>query len=147
MAICKIPFVIRGGIITRGRFEGLTDEQWQMIEVLLPKEPIRRGKGCPHAPWRQVCNTNLWVSITGSRWCDIPKNAQWGSRPGVHRWLGRWQEDGTLDKVLRALVETAELAGLLYWERLAANVFFQGVRGEAKRLNMDSRGREQQHTC
>jgi transposase len=113
--------------MARGRFEGLSDAQWQMIEPLLPREPEQRGKGSPHAPWRQVCNTILWVLITGSRWCDVPKGEQWGSRPGAHRWLGRWQQDGTWDQLLQALVETAELAGLLNLERLAADgFFFQG---------------------
>jgi hypothetical protein len=37
----------------------------------------------------------LWVLITGSRWCDVPRGEQWGSRPSAHRWLGRWQDDGT----------------------------------------------------
>jgi transposase len=57
----------------QGRFDGLTDTQWQMIEPFLPKEPAQRGKRYPHAPWRRVCDMILWVLITGSRWCDIPK--------------------------------------------------------------------------
>ena len=119
--------------MARGRFEGLTDAQWQMIEPLLPREPEQRGKGYPHAPWRHVCNTILWVLITGSRWCDVPKGAQWGSRPGAHRWLGRWQEDGTWDQLLQALVEMAELAGLLNLERLAADGFFFQGQGRRRR--------------
>ena len=47
-----------------GRFEGLTDAQWQLLEPLLPKDPEQRGRGSPHAPWRQVCNTILWILIT-----------------------------------------------------------------------------------
>jgi hypothetical protein len=35
-----------------------------------------------------------------------------------------------LDKMLQALVETAELAGLLDWERLAADGFF--FRGQGR---------------
>jgi len=119
--------------MTQGRFEGLTNAQWQMIEPLLPREPAQRGKGCPHVPWRQVCNTILWVLITGSRWCDIPKGEQWGSRPSAHRWLGRWQKDGTLDKLLQALVEIAALVGLLDWERLAADGFFFQRQGRRRR--------------
>lgn len=110
--------------MAQGKFEGLTDAQWQVVQALLPKEPTKRGKGHPHSPWRKVCNTILWVLITGSRWCDVPKGQQWGSRPGAHRWLGRFQKDGTLDKLLQALIDTAQLAGLIDWERLAADGFF-----------------------
>ena len=107
-----------------GRFDGLTNAQWQILEPLLPKEPEKRGKGYPHAPWRKICNTIFWILITGSRWCDVPIGEQWGSRPGAHRWLGRWQEDGTLDRMLQALLDSAELAGMLDWQRLAADGFF-----------------------
>lgn len=113
------------------RFNGITDAQWQVIEPLLPKDSAIRGKGYPHAPWRPVCNTILWILITGSRWCDVPKGEQWGSRTGAHRWLGRWQADGTLDKILTILLETADLAGLLNWERLAGDGFF--FHGERRR--------------
>ena len=107
-----------------GRFNGLTDAQWKVIELQLPKEPEKRGKGYPHAPLRLICNTILWVLITGSRWCDVPRGEQWGSASSAHRWLGRWQADGTLDKILTALIETANLSGLLNWERLAGDGFF-----------------------
>lgn len=33
-----------------GRFDGVTDAQWQVIEPLLPKEPEKKDKGYPHAP-------------------------------------------------------------------------------------------------
>ena len=56
-----------------GRCEGLSDAQWQVMEPL-------------YAPWRRICNTILWILITGSRWCDVPVGAQWGSRAGAHRW-------------------------------------------------------------
>ena len=107
-----------------GRFEGLTDTQWQLLEPLLPRDPEQRGKGSPHAPWRQVCNTILWILITGSRWCDVPKGEQWGSRTSAHRWLGRWQKEGVLENLLQALLEAAELAGSLDWGRLAVDGFF-----------------------
>jgi len=110
--------------MTKGRFEGLTDAQWLMIAPLLPTDPERRGKGHPHVPWRPVCNTILWVLITGSRWCDVPRGEGWSSRSVAHRWLGRWSEEGILDKLLHSLLDTAELAGLLDWERLAADGFF-----------------------
>lgn len=110
--------------MTKGKFEGLTNAQWLIIKPLLPADPVLRGKGHPHIPWRKVCNTILWVLITGSRWCDVPKGEQWSSRSVAHRWLGRWSEEGVLDKLLRALLDIADLAGLLNWDRLAADGFF-----------------------
>jgi len=113
-----------------GRFEGLSNEQWVLIEPLLPKEPEKQTRGYPHAPWKKICNSIFWILITGSRWCDLPKGKQWGARTTSHRWLGVWQEDGTLEKMLKALLESANLAGLLNWERLASDgFFFRGERG------------------
>jgi hypothetical protein len=61
-----------------------------------------------------------------------------------HRWLGRFQEDGTLNKLLQALIDTTQLAGLIDWERLATNGFFRGERELDRRLNMDLREKERQ---
>lgn len=107
-----------------GRFEGLSEEQWSIIKEFTPKAPEKRGKGYPHAPWRKVCNSIFWVLITGSRWCDIPKGEQWASKSTAHRWLGLWQDDGTLDRILASLREVAFLEGLIDWDRLAADGFF-----------------------
>ncbi|CUI18164.1 putative transposase (plasmid) [Candidatus Protochlamydia naegleriophila] len=106
------------------RFEGLSDDQWQVLEIFLPGEAEKRGKGKPHTPWREVCNSLLWILINGARWCDLPKGDQWASRSATHRWLGIWQANGTLEKMLTAVREQAELEGLLNFERLAADGFF-----------------------
>jgi hypothetical protein len=57
--------------------------------------------------------------------------------------LGRWQNDGTLDKILTTLIETAELAGLIDWGRLVTDGFFSRGKGGEKKLNMDLREKEQ----
>ncbi len=107
-----------------GRFEGLNDEQWDVIEKFMPQDPEKKNKGYPHTPWRKVCNSIFWILITGSRWCDIPKGESWASKSSAHRWLGTWQEDGTLDKILSSLQEIAFLEGLINWDRLAVDGFF-----------------------
>ena len=107
-----------------GRFEGVSDTQWEVIKGLVPQEPEARGRGYPHAPWRNVCNSIFWVLITGARWCDIPKGPQWASKSSAHRWLGIWQEDGTLDRILTSLRSIAFLEGLIDWDRLATDGFF-----------------------
>ncbi|MEJ6480543.1 transposase [Nostoc punctiforme UO1] len=70
-----------------GRFEGLTDLEWRLFEDIFPKEPEKRDRGMPHAPFRHVLNTLLYVLITGCRWCDVPKGEIWASkRRGLINW-------------------------------------------------------------
>lgn len=107
-----------------GKFEGLTNEQWEVLEPLMPEEPQRRPRGKPHTPWRKVCNTIFWVLITGCRWADVPIGNEWCSRSSAHHWLGVWQENGILEKILSRLRELSSLSGLLDWNRLAADGFF-----------------------
>ena len=74
--------------MTQGRFEGLTKSQWKLLKPLMPEEVRKKGK--PHTPWKKICNSILWILITGARWCDIPRGRQWGSKSAAHRWLGEW---------------------------------------------------------
>src|SRR5918911_1787312 len=79
-----------------GRFEGVSDLEWRLFEDVFPPAPPKRGRGMPHAPFRKVLNTLLYILITGCRWCDVPRGPQWASKSATHRWLRRWQTDGTL---------------------------------------------------
>ena len=88
-----------------GRFEGLTDHQWTKIESFFAPESEKRKKGMPHAPFRNVWNTIIFVLKNGSRWADVPKGSQWASKSASHRWLKRWQEEGVLQRVLSTLIE------------------------------------------
>jgi transposase len=107
-----------------GRFHGLTDGQWKILSVLMPKEPGKRTKGKPHTPWRKVCDTIFWLLITGARWADLPIGEKWASRSAAHRWLGLWQIDGTLENILSALRAIAVLEKRIDWDRLAVDGFF-----------------------
>ncbi len=107
-----------------GRFEGLTDVQWEVVSPLFGPAPIKRGRGMPHADWRKVLNTIIWVLITGCRWCDIPKGEIWGSRSASHRWLGRWVDDGSWERFKASLLGAAELAGKIDWTRASVDGSF-----------------------
>jgi len=109
--------------MTQGRFEGLTKAQWELLKPLMPKVKERK-RGKPHTPWRKICNSILWILITGSRWCDIPRGRQWGSKSAAHRWLGEWETNGMLNAVLEELRHCADLAGHLNLERLSVDGFF-----------------------
>jgi transposase len=98
-----------------GRFEGLSDLEWKLFEDIFPQEPENRGKGMPHAPFRHVLNTLMYILITGSRWCDVPQGEIWASKSAAHRWLQRWQKDGTLDNLQARILGVAEERGLINW--------------------------------
>ncbi len=115
-----------------GRFDGLSDEQWEILEPLMPQEPPRRLKGKLHTPWIKVCNSIFWVMITGARWVDLPIGEKWASKSAAHRWLGVWQENGTLEKILSTLRELAFSEGLIDWDRIAADGFFFCRKGRGR---------------
>lgn len=108
-----------------GRFEGLSDRQWAVLERLLPPAPAKRARGMPHAPLRSVLNSIFYILITGSRWCDLPDNRDiFAHRSSAHRWLMRWQEDGTFDLMCEGMRELADLNGLIDWDRAAVDGSF-----------------------
>jgi transposase len=69
----------------------------------------------PYASFRQVVNTVLYVPITGCRWCDLPHGAPWVSKSAAHRWLQRWQADGTLAAMQARMLGIAEKYGRIHW--------------------------------
>ncbi len=82
----------------------LTNEQWEVLEPLIP-EPVRRadGRGRPWRNSRDVLNGILWVLRTGAPWRDLPK--RYPPYQTCHRRFQRWNEEGVLDEILRALVD------------------------------------------
>ena len=53
----------------------------------------------PQVPFRKIVHTLLYVLMTGCRWWDVPRGSPWASQSATHRWLQRWQADGTLKKI------------------------------------------------
>ena len=108
-----------------GRFEGLSDAQWFVLEKLLPPRPQRRGKGMPHAPFRCVLNSIFYILITGSRWCDLPEDREvFAHRSSAHRWLMRWAEDGTFDRLCEGMISMADLNDQIDWSRSSVDGSF-----------------------
>jgi transposase len=102
--------------IMAGRFEGLSDLEWHLFADLFPPAPMKRGRGMPHTPFRKVVNTLLYVLITGCRWCDLPRGTPWASKSAAHRWLQRWQADGTRAAMPARILGLAEEHGMIQWQ-------------------------------
>src|SRR5436305_14592740 len=84
------------------RREELTDEQWAIIEPLIPKLPRRPDeRGRPWRDNREVMNGILWILRSGARWKDLPD--RFPPYQTCHRRFQQWVKDGTLRLVLEAL--------------------------------------------
>ncbi len=77
----------------------LTDEEWALLEPLLPDRSPRMAR-----PWkyhRQVVYGVLWRTRTGSPWRDLP--AGYGCWKTVYNQHRRWSAHATWQSVLTEL--------------------------------------------
>jgi transposase len=94
-----------------GKREELTDEQWLILDPLIPKLlPRADGRGRPvvHSD-RAVLNGILWVLRTGAAWADLPERFPSGST--CFRRFSRWMRQGVLQAILEALARDLEDRG------------------------------------
>ena len=81
----------------------LTDEQWQVIEPLLPVSGV---KGRPRVDDRRVINGMLFKAKTGVAWRDLPE--RYGPWKTVYTRFWRWSRDGTLTALVSKVRVIAE---------------------------------------
>jgi transposase len=96
--------------VTR-RFD-LTDEQWALLEPLLPvaKRPGRPSKWTK----RQLIDGIRWRVRVGAPWRDVPRC--YGSWQAVYSVFRRWQRAGIWRRIITALQARADAAGLITWQ-------------------------------
>lgn len=92
----------------RSRFEAFTDEQWAVIEPLLPSIAGRRGQSIGEN--RRLVEGTVYRYRTGIAWRDLPCD-QYGPWQTVWKRHRRYAADGTRDKVLAELLKHADAAG------------------------------------
>ena len=93
--------------MVQGRHD-LTDEQWGLLEPLLP---TNNGAGRPWVDHRQFLNGMLWILRTGAPWRDLPE--RYGKLRSVHARFTRWRRDGTWDRMVASLQSRLDDVGLL----------------------------------
>jgi transposase len=91
------------------RREELNDEQWAIIEPLLPER--EDGKGRPRRDDREVLNGILWILRSAARWQDLPP--RFPSYQTCHRRFQEWVRAGGLRRVREALAEDLRSRGKL----------------------------------
>src|SRR5947208_14264807 len=91
----------------------LTDEQYALLEPLLPKGGPAGGH--PWASHRRILNGLFWKLHTGAQWRDIP--ARYGPWSTIHDRYRRWCQEGRFACMLATLCQTLDAAELLDWEQ------------------------------
>ncbi|MCK9905338.1 IS5 family transposase [Frankia sp. Cpl3] len=91
----------------------LTNEQWAVLEPLLPSEKKKPGR--PQT-WtrRQLIDGIRWRTRAGTPWRDVP--ARYGTWQTIYGLFRKWQRDGTWDRILTQLQARADAQGLITWD-------------------------------
>ncbi|MFF5343436.1 IS5 family transposase [Streptomyces althioticus] len=88
----------------------LSDEQWSVLESLLPTAGVsRRSTGR-----RRLVDGVRWRVRTGVPWRDLP--CEYGLWQTVYGLFRRWQRQGVWARLLSLLQARADAAGLITWE-------------------------------
>lgn len=92
------------------RYE-LSDEQWAVIEPLLPPQA---ETGRPPIPARTVLNAIFWILRSGAPWRDLPE--RYGPWQSFYHRFNTWRKDGTIDRLLEALQIRLDKDGYIDWD-------------------------------
>jgi len=83
------------------RFD-LSDEEWRIIEPLLPA----KGRGGGRKDDRRVLNGIFYILRTGAPWRDLPE--RYGPRTTVYNRYNRWGQRGVWQGIFEALAHECE---------------------------------------
>jgi transposase len=108
----------------------LTDEEWVVLEPLLPCERSGRA-GNPYRCHRQVMNGIFWILRSGAPWRDLPE--RYGPWTTVYDRFRRWSQSGQFQKMLDALEAQARRAARIDFE-------FAAVDGSTVRAHKSAAG-------
>lgn len=91
------------------RYE-LTDEQWNVIEPLLPRATTGRPLLAP----RTMLNAMFWVLRSGAPWRDLPE--RFGPWETVYYHFNSWRRRGVFARILEALQVRLDAEGQIDWD-------------------------------
>jgi transposase len=112
-----------------------SDEQWALIEPLLP--PVNLGGRPEKHPRRAVVVAILYVVRTGCAWRQLP--ADFPPWQTVYWYFARWEEQRVTLRLLDALRQRVRLADGRHAEPSAGVIDSQSVKG-ADTVGRGSRG-------
>jgi putative transposase len=87
----------------------LTDEQWAIVEPLIP--PAKQGPRGGHprtVDMREVLNTILYLNRSGCQWDMLPHDLL--PKSTAYDYFAQWRDDGTWAQMVQALREQTRVA-------------------------------------
>lgn len=106
----------------------LSDEQWAMIDRLLPRGPGRPSESGD----RNFVNAVLWIAKTGAPWRDLAE--RFGPWKTIYNRFHRWANRDQWRQIFRsAAVSDEDLAGILDSTIVRAHQDAAGGRGGPKK--------------
>ena len=111
----------------------LTDEQWSVVQPLIPKPKVRKDrKGRPRVEPRSVLDGMLWILWTGAPWKALP--SEYPPYQTCHRRMQEWVAERVFWKILKALAEDLRDRGKID----LTEAFIDGTHAGAKRGALSS---------
>lgn len=125
-----------GGVARRARYPSDTsDEQWELIEPLLPQ--VNTGGRPEKHPRRAIVDAILYVVRTGCAWRQLP--ADFPPWQTVYWYFVRWEQAKVTERILPVVREQLRLQEGRNAEPSAGLIDSQSVQG-ADTVGRDTRG-------
>lgn len=105
----------------------ITEEQWAVLEPLIPSPARKDTRGGKRQPDRPVLNGILWVLRTGANWEDMPD--RYPPKTTCHNRFQEWSKAGVFEQLLQALAQDMEERGGISLEEC----FIDGTFASAKK--------------
>ena len=105
----------------------LTDEQWAVLQGVLPQPPARRGPGRPRTvDLRRVVDALFYMNRTGCQWRYVP--GEFPPSGTVRYYFDKWEQDGTWERVNDARRRQVRVAAGRTPEPSAGSIDSQSVK-------------------
>ncbi len=87
----------------------LTDQEWAIVEPLIPAAKTAHGGRPREVSMREVVNTIFYLNRSGCQWDMLPHDLP--AKSSVYDYFAQWRDDGTLSTIiaeLRARIRVAD---------------------------------------
>ena len=102
----------------------LTDEQWAIIEPLIPVSKVGRPR---EVEMREVLNAIFYQARSGRRWDMLPHDLP--AKSTVYDYFQQWRDDGTWQRIHDALRQQVRIAAGREPSPSAGSIDSQAVKG------------------